>query len=798
MEAPDLPTTLSDLDGSESEHATHARATRTLRPRAAPISLTPLIGREKELSALDNLLVDANHRLVTITGAGGIGKTRLVLDWLQRDAGLSIPAAWAPLASVREPDLLFDALAASIGLHLRHVDHQLNELIAAIDHRPIRLVLDNMEHLQPAAIHLAEMLTHCPELQIIATSRARLGIPGEAILSVPALKIPETRDPVQDQRKSPAVRLFLDRVLAGKPADALGDHDVISAGNIVRHLDGVPLAIELAAEKALMLGMTPTLDQFDKDMLASLTNPRRSVDERHQTIRSTIAWSVDLLPRAAQAAFRRVAIFTGSFTLDAGAFVATGADEIVYTRNDCPALDDIVLLIEHHLLVKQRDNPLRLRMLQVVREFGLESLQQHDETEIAKALHAAWFERAARGLQQRPGANRLEEHQVILDSIAFVEDEWPNLLQAFRYHEETGAFDTLLLLPTVMFYCAWFRGHLAEVFRMYDRALSHAPFAVTHLRCRAAMWGGLLAAVLGRESVAIAWVEESLEIVRQLNDPRLLGVALKTRGQVAAYFDKNEDAVAWYVQALESIPDCRTTRIELSLAYLALGQPNLVRAANQQPLDDVERDSIALFVPQAQFVSAALALSEGDAAEARRALSLALDGSIELNDPSLVAESIMCIAGLAVERRDYRASARLLATADAIRETTTRYRYRNESLYRGLVEETEASLPEQALTQELRTGSELSIDEALQLARAILRKSRGKTLVLTPRELEILQLMAAGLTDPEIANRLFISRSTVSNHATAILRKLDVHSRASAVAAAHALSLLQWRRRWLP
>jgi len=356
-----------------------------------PVPPTPLVGRHAEIAALLAILTRPEVRLLTLTGPGGVGKTRLAIRTAEEiGPGFADGVAFVPLAAVATPELVPPTVLRTLGGR-EAGEPAAERLPRLIGDRSLLLVLDNLEHVLPAVPILADLLATCPGLTIVATSRAPLRLSGEHVFPVPPLSLPAAGREVSlaaaETQRSDAVLLFVQRAQSTRPEFALATENAAAVAELCHLLDGLPLAIELAAARVGHLSpaaMTARLRRPGAARLPLLTGGARDLPGRLQTMRGAIAWSYDLLAEGERTRFRRLAVFAGGFTLDAAAAVCA-ADEWT-------TLDSIGSLVAEGLL---REEPAaghepRFAMLETIREFGLEQLAASGEEATVRAAHAAW------------------------------------------------------------------------------------------------------------------------------------------------------------------------------------------------------------------------------------------------------------------------------------------------------------------------------------------------------------------------------------------------------------------------
>ncbi|MFI5340262.1 MAG: tetratricopeptide repeat protein [Candidatus Methylomirabilales bacterium] len=502
--------------------------TRMGPPNNLPAQPNELIGRDEEVETVRQLLLRERVRAVTLTGAGGTGKTRLALQ-IASNLTNEFPDGvyFVTLASISDPNLLASSIAVALGIRENAARPVLESVMEALQHKHMLLVLDNFEQIVAAATVVVDLLATCPGLKVLVTSRIVLHLSGEHEYQVPPLKLPEIgRLPgTESLERYSAIALFLERARAVKPGFTLSNENAPAVAGICAHLDGLPLAIELAAARIKLLSPQAMLDRLGS-RLDFLKGGARDLPARHQTLRQAIAWSYDLLTEDEKGFFRRLAVFTRGCTLEAVEAVC-GADGGL----GMDALDGVATLVDKSLL-RQEEGPgeePRFVMLETIRDYGLESLKAAADWEFARRAHAAYF----LALAEQAEAELTGPRQSLwLDRL---EREHDNLRAALSWAEEQGETEIVLRLGGALWRFWLVRGHMREGRQRLERLLA-LPGAEARTSARAKGLHGLGTIVLEISDFAQArpFLDESLSTWRELGDKKGTAAALNTLGWLAS------------------------------------------------------------------------------------------------------------------------------------------------------------------------------------------------------------------------------------------------------------------------
>ena len=830
-----------------------------------PVQLTSLIGREQDTARAVALLRKPEVRLLTMIGTAGIGKTRLAVqvatDLLDDFAdGVS----FVSLAPIRDPNLVLATIAQILGLKMPGNVSVTECLSAFLQNKHFLLVLDNFEQVMVAASHLVDLLAACLQLQLLVTSREVLHLRVEQLFAVPPLALPDLKHlPDSDTlAQYPAVRLFIHRAQAVKHDFQLTPANATIIAEICTRLDGLPLALELAAARVKHLSPQALLARLNH-RLQVLTGGARDLPERQRTLRATIEWSYDLLNAQEQRLFRRLAVFVGGCSLQAAEAVCGALDN---AETDVFAI--VTSLMDKSFVQQSEEahDESRLLMLETVHEYAWEALAAHEEVEAMRGAHAAYYLRLAEEAEH--GLISPEQEQW----LERLEREQENLRAALAFLIEQGELETALRFATALWRFWSLHGHQREGYNILEHLLAAAGAGAGALRAKALIGAGVLTGELGQHVQAEALCTEGLQLFRELEDRQGIILALWALGKVTDKKNQYATARTWAEEALalsREVDDdwgMATSLETLTLLANDEGRYEETRALAEELLrrskqvgnsrgvtvalmslgvatflvGDLERaqsvlteclvqtratgnilfSAYTLFwlgyvaclqgeyptasalieegMTYAQNVGdreaywwwytgrALVAFGQGDYPEARAQCveCLTILNQWEYSYPLFVTLSLELLGEVAAALGEPAWAARLWGAAQSVRRRDDIpplppvYR----SSYEQYVTTVRDKLGEEAFQAALAEGRAMTPEQALAAREPttnppLTKISPAYPAGLTAREVEVLHLVAQGMTNAQIAKQLTISLHTVNAHVRSIFNKLDVKSR---------------------
>ncbi len=813
--APDLPPTFPPL--------------KTLDERLnnLPVQPTPLVGRESEVAEVGRLLRDEGVRLLTLTGPGGTGKTRLALQTAAQLAEeFEHGVGFVELAPLSGPELVAEGAARALDLRWGAGISPAEALLDYLEPRETLLVLDNCEHLIEACAALADdLLRSCPGLKILATSREALSVPGERAWLVPSLSLPDAREETSPGQlvRHESVRLFAERAAAAAPGFKLDEHNAPAVARICQRLDGIPLAIELAAVRIRVLSAAQIASRLD-DRFLLLTGGSRVALPRQRTLLATMDWSHELLSERERALFRRISAFANGFTLEAAEDVCSedGVDS-------GEILDLLCRLVDKSLvLVGRRGDHARYRTLETVGQYASEKLEGSGEEEPVRSRHADFFLRLAERAEPALSGPDQGEWMDRLDA------EVGNLRTAMAWLQEAGEPEADLRLASALWGFCHARGYYEMGRAWLEDALSKSGDP-TPLRAGALTGAGFLAFLQCDYGTARERLEQSLSLYEDLADRRgvagvkdVLGGLAREQGDYERARTLHEESlglwrqledehgiaeslyylglVAWLNGENERAGDLSSRALDMTRAsgdtagvlssLINLGSVALYKG-DYDRAESMLEESLALSREGGYREGVAWALNQlgmvayhrGNHERAGWSLGESLAVHKDLGDMGRVASVLEALAETAGAQKRFGLSARLFGAAEGLRETIgapvppcerPEHDRVLDSVRTHVGDEEFSRLRAEGRAMKLEEASSLALEPGPAQAPD---KATAKTTtqdVLSAREAEVLGLVAEGLTDQEVAQRLYLSPRTVGQHLSSVYRKLGVRSRTAA------------------
>jgi len=720
--ADDLAVLLSERFGGVTEPQARAATTpdTTAVPDAAaqfgigrsePGTASQFIGRRHELASLRKLLVEPRTRLVTIIGPGGVGKTRLAMETVAAVAPEFETVAAAELDQVPTATPQFaSAIASALGVPETTGSSLLDSVVGHVGTRRILLVLDGFEHVIDAAPLVAQLVARTTHLTVLVTSRERLRLTGERVFDLPPLAVPTWSDSVEAARRSDSVRLFVDRAIAAGAVLRLDAAEVRTISEICVRLDGLPLAIELAASRARMLDVDELARRLDRSLI-TLTEGARDLPPRQRAMRSTIGWSYDLLDEPDRRLFERLGVFAGSFALDAAEAICADA-QVSSVFDGLSSLVDKALVRPDHSVPGQP----RFTMLQVIREYATERLATLGETDRLRRLHAGLYRRLVleAAVRLRNGDVRSAVEQHLADQ--------GNIREAMQWFLDTRDGDSAAAMGFATWPLWFTQGRYAEGVETMERVLGAKSTLSDDDRANAMLALGMMLFELGDYDRAATILRPPYDRYVDRGDERGVATASVPLGVIAGFRDPGtgEDMLRQAVEVFRRLGD----RWGLAFALLAFGSVLLHRHHEVDAIAPLEEgEHIAREGDDDVLLSNALIalgwahLGQGDIAAATEPLDESLKRSAAFHNRETLARALDANAAMAEQAGDASRGATLFGAADGMRrsigaevwvidrqnhdETSKRLRSRlGEDAYRRLADR----------------GATLALEEILELA----------------------------------------------------------------------------------
>jgi predicted ATPase/DNA-binding CsgD family transcriptional regulator len=797
-------------------------ATRTNLPAA----LTSFVGREREVDEVGCLLTGA--RLLTLTGSGGCGKTRLALEVAARRRPDGLDGVWlADLAALNDPDRVVATVAAALGIRDEAGRSPLEALAGALRGQRVLLVLDNCEHLLDACAHVAEaLLRACPDLRVLATSREPLGVAGEVRWRVPSLAVPVARMPLDDLAGYGAVRLFVERAAAVRPGFALTVANAPAVVETCIRLDGIPLAIELAAARVAVLPPEQVLERLD-DRFRLLTGGGRTALPRQQTLRAAVDWSYDLLTAPERTLFDRLSIFAGGWTVDAAEAICAG--EAVAAAD---VFDLLARLVDKSLVQVEESvaGAARFRLLETLRQYGAERLTQRGETDVIRARHATHYLAL---VEQAAPALRGADQGWWLARLAADAD---NLRTALRWLAGQGELAPAYRLAGALWRFWAVRGYWSEGRTSLADVLARTPpagAAAPDPAARAAVLqgAGALAFYQGDYSAARTSLEESLALQRAGGDTVgatwsliYLAWAINDGGDPTAARPLLEEAlalaraagdqlgVAWalgrlglgalflgeFTRAAAALTESEVLSRALgdrwgtawashllAMTYTFTGEPA------SGAVERLQRECLATWrdlgarrdLAYSLYALGMHRVAAGEPARAEPLFREALPIVADLDDVFGLTFILAVWSALAAARGQAERALHLAGAVDALCAAAgLRVFPPIQALIDREVPKAERALGPARATAARATGRALAREQVVAMALVDAPAAPSDAGPLTARERDVAALIARGLTNRQIAAELSIAERTVSTHVAHMLGKLDFATRAQIAA----------------
>ena len=645
---------------------------------AVPVPVTPRVGRDQEAAAIEDLVLEEGVRLVTLTGPGGVGKSRLAVEAAGRlSPDFADGVRFADLSSVRAAELVIDAVAAALGVSATGA-RLITDVESYLRPRRLLLVLDNFEQVLAGAPLVAGLLGTAPGLVVLVTSRKKLRIRGEHELPVPALAVPDTAaDPdTQAIGRYASVRLFAERAHAADPEFDMTGGNAGAVAEICRRLEGLPLAIELAAARVKMLPPDALLARLD-ERLRLLTEGPRDLPERQRTLKNTLDWSFDLLSAGEQALFMRLGVFPGTFGLPAAEAIGA-SDATAGSGGAGQVMDTLGSLVDSSLVrTKAGGRESRFRLLDTIREYALHRLRESGDWMEAHDRHAAYFaalaDPAVAGLQGRGQ----------LDWLQRLETEHENLGAAMSWLVDQDQLHQAVDLTWVTWRFWWLQGHAEELARLAEQIYRKSQGLPPRERALALSGAGFGRLSIGEQARGQALLEQSVPLFRQVGDKlrevlisAVLGHLLATKHEYArasGYLEQSQAVLRELGgetfaggEHLQHLADIAVTYNFLGQLRLSQGDPDTAARLFADGWAAARRLPDRFTILISRYDLALSSQAQGDLSGAAEHLTQGLSVAAEANDQASAAYYIEALATVARRQGNALRSVRLLAAARSL------------------------------------------------------------------------------------------------------------------------------------
>jgi predicted ATPase len=631
-----------------------------------PVPPTTIIGRDAEILEVKSLLRDKSVRLITLTGPGGTGKTRLSLQvGIELTSSFAEGVAFVPLAAVRDSNLVPSSMAQTLGVKEAAGIPVIDKLKDHLRNRETLLILDNFEQIVAAAPIVAELLSTCPQIKILVTSRESLHLRGEREFAVLPLALPDAKlkVSVDDLLDYSSVALFVDRAQAARSDFSLTIENGQSIAEICARLDGLPLAIELAAARIKLLSPQAMLARLE-NRLNLLRSGQRDLPARQQTMRDAIEWSYDLLEENEKTLFRHLSIFVGGFTLEA-------AESMCPTIDDIEIFDGVASLVDKSLLVRSdvSESEPRFTMLETIREYGIEALASSGELASLRQRHAEYYlmlaEQADPELWGPKGA----------ELFKLIETELDNLRAALRWsHSDNGTPEATLRLAGALARFWWIRGYFSEGGQWLTKALSRSTEILTAARVKALLAASYLSYFQGDVLRSRTQAEQALTLSREIKEDKIISQSLNALGRHALDDMDYNSAFKMFEEGLHLAREVKD-KMMIGISLNNLGELARIRGDHKWARSLYEESLTVhreLGIQGAVVTNLAnlghMALAQGDAEAASRFYIESLKLSYKLGDRRVVCLGLIGLAGAYWAEHEPDRAARLLGAAEAERE----------------------------------------------------------------------------------------------------------------------------------